>query len=310
MPADGKKVAGQEVASVVAQASGEDFEKLVPGPTDQDEEEWDAAKEEFQAITDRQSLAAIDMPSYWRMVKWSRAQTFEQLWKRAKTVSYIQLWEQPEEYRGKLVRIKMLHLRQVFKWPAKENSADVKETYDARGWTEDSKVFPYVVVFCDKPPKLPEGSDIYEESTFVGYFLKQMYYRDGRDKPRAAPVLIGRLRWQENAAREALRSNRAADWGTIYLVLVGGVLILLVIVGSWVYRARVPRKKRELASALVDDKAVEKWIDKIGQDEPELQSGNSRTKYAGGREADAKPLDWTDPGLHDETFPGVHEDMT
>ena len=210
------------------------------------------------------------MPTYWRMVKWTRAQTFDQLWKRAKTVSYVQLWEQPEEYRGKLVRMKMLHLRQVFKWKAGKNSADVNVTYEARGWTEDSKVFPYLVVFCDKPPKLPLSSDLYEESTFVGYFLKQMYYRDGLDTRRAAPLLIGRLRWEKNLAEEALQSNRAQA-GQVWPVLVGGGVFLLVIVGTWVYRARSPRKRTDLALKPVEEQAVEAWIDQIGQDESEQE---------------------------------------
>ena len=94
-PAENGKLAVPPVEPAVAASTAQDFEKLVPGPTDQDEEEWEAAKEEFQAITDRESLAAIDMPLYWRLVKWARAQTFDQLRQRAKTVSYVQLWDDP-----------------------------------------------------------------------------------------------------------------------------------------------------------------------------------------------------------------------
>ncbi len=313
-PADSNKPAGQPAEMAIAQSpvapvASEDFEKIVPGPTDEDEGEWDAAKEEFQAITDKDVLAAIEMPLYWRLVKWVQAQTFDQLRQRAKTVSYVQLWEQPDEYRGKLIRLKMLHLRQAFKWPATENSANVKVVYDARGWTDDSKVFPYIVLFCDKPPKLRLGSDIHEESTFVGYFLKQMSYRDGLDTRRAAPLLIGRLHWEKNLAEEALQSNRAQA-GEFWPVLIGGGVFLVAIVGIWVYRARSPRKRSDLALKPVEEEAVENWIDQIGQDEPEqeAQARNGRTKYANGREKDAKSLDWTDPGLHDETFPGFPED--
>jgi hypothetical protein len=313
-PDDSNHPAGQPADTAVAQApvaqaAGEDFEKVVPGPTEQDEAEWDAAKEEFQAVTDKDVLAAIEMPLYWRLVKWVQAQTFDELRQRAKTISYVQLWEEPDKYRGKLIRLKMLHLRQVFEWPATENSANVKLIYDARGWTDDSKAFPYIVLFCDKPPKLRLGSDIHEESTFVGYFLKQMSYRDGLDTRRAAPLLIGRLRWEKNLAEEALQSNRAQA-GEVWPVLIGGGVLLVVIVGTWVYRSRFPRKRRDLALKPVEEQAVEKWIDQIGQDEPEqeVQARNGRSKYAGSRERDMKPLDWTDPGLHDETFPGFHED--
>jgi len=202
-------------------------------------------------------------------------------------------------------------LRQAFKWPAPENSAGLTEIYDARGSTEDSKVYPYIVLFCDRPPKLPLGSDIFEEATFVGYFFKQMSYRDGLDTRRAAPILIGRLRWQVNVARQALHSNRSQAH-EVWPVLIGGGVFLAGVIGIWVYRARHPRKRNDPALDHVDEKDVEKWIDQIGQDEPEeeLQAGNRRTKYANGRKPDSKPLDWTDPGLHDETFPGFHEDST
>ena len=205
--------------------------------------------------------------------------------------------------------MKMLHLRQVFSWDPKENSAGATQIYEARGWTEDSKSFPYIVVFSDRPPKLPLGSDIHEESTFVGYFLKQMSYRDGLDTRRAAPLLIGRLRWQENAAREALRSNRSQA-SEVWPVMIGGAILLIVIVGSWIYRARSPRKQRETALRPAEEEAVENWIGQIGQDDmgQELQARNGNSNQANGRQRDIKSLDWTDPGLHDETFPGLHED--
>ena len=180
---------------------------VVPGPTDEDPEEWDAAREQFQAVSDKESLHGEEMPAYWRLLRWARAQSFDELRKRANhNLFFTQLAKDPEKNRGKLFELKMHLMQSLEHEDVPENSAGVKELYEARGWTEESKANPYLVVFADRPPKLPLGADIREEATFVGYFLKLLSYEDGLGRRRCAharrsPGLAGKCRSGRPAAR-------------------------------------------------------------------------------------------------------------
>ncbi|MBI5758003.1 MAG: hypothetical protein HZA46_05750 [Planctomycetales bacterium] len=60
------------------------METIVPGPADNDSEEAEAAKEEFQAIADRQPLDIAEMPSYWRLMRWIRSVSFDEAAQRAR----------------------------------------------------------------------------------------------------------------------------------------------------------------------------------------------------------------------------------
>src|SRR4029453_15962709 len=53
---------------------------IIPGPTDADPEEREAAAEQFQAISDRtMELAREEMPAYWRLFDWAAHQSLADL---------------------------------------------------------------------------------------------------------------------------------------------------------------------------------------------------------------------------------------
>src|SRR5258708_4594257 len=65
--------------TVVSQAATVPPETLMSGPTDLDAQESESAEREFQAVTDREPLAAEEMPAYWRLLRWSGSQPFDEL---------------------------------------------------------------------------------------------------------------------------------------------------------------------------------------------------------------------------------------
>jgi hypothetical protein len=241
------------------------------GPTDQDPDEADAAREQFEAISDRQPLAPEEMPAYWRLMRWSNNQSFGQMQRRAnRDVLYTQLWEQPEKYRGALIELR-LHLQRGLSHAAPENSAGVKTVYEAWGWTDESKSLPYLVVFSELPPQMPLGPDIRENVTFVGYFLKTMAY-EASDKPRAAPLLIGRVRWQTSRAGG---SSAADQRGLFWWTLLGGGLVLLVGVGVWIYRRRVARAATLHPTTFVGEDGYKDWLRDVQESPPDDASERS-----------------------------------
>jgi hypothetical protein len=230
-------------------------ELIVPGPTDQQESEAAAARSLFEAVSDRAPLAKIEMPAYWRCLKWARAQSFADLERRAvKRVVYTQLWEQPDKYRGKLIRLR-LHIRRILDWEATENSAGVRRVYEAWGWTDESKSFPYVVVFTDVPEGIQLGDNLQEEGLFVGYFLKTIAYT-AYNKNRSSPLLLGRMKWLGSTV-PAHPVVGGSDWFWIYAV--GLPLVLLIASGMWFQMRRLRRVKLPAAPS-ADEAEMESWF--------------------------------------------------
>ncbi len=248
-------------------------ETVIATPGADDPEEADAAREEYQALADRAPLDGVEMSAYWRQMRWSRGLTFAEMEQSARRdVLFTQLWEEPEKYRGQLIRLR-LHVKRALTHEAPQNSAGVKRVYEAWGWTEESRSFPYLVVFSELPPQMPLGPDIHEEAVFVGYFLKQMSYQ-AYDNARAAPLLIGRLHWQPNPARIALEKSRGGGnfWPT---ALAGGVAVL-AIVGSWIWKRRRRRHGVRLPQAEASLAGNQWW--------QQVQDGMEESR--GGEEAD------------------------
>jgi hypothetical protein len=246
--------AGANAAGQPGRAAAAKPEVIVPGPTDQAESEAAAARSLFGAVSDRAPLAKIEMPAYWRCLKWARAQSFADLERRAaKRIVYTQLWEQPDKYRGKLIRLR-LHIRRILDWEAPENSAGVHRVYEAWGWTDESKSFPYVVVFSDIPDGMQLGDNLQEEGLFVGYFLKTIAYT-AYNKNRSSPLLVGRMKWL-GSTPPAPPVVSSSDW--FWIGGIGVPLVLLIASGTWFRMRRLRRVKLPAASA--DEAEMENWF--------------------------------------------------
>jgi len=232
-------------------------ESLVSGPTDLDATESAAAEREFEAVTDREPLAAEEMPAYWRLLRWSGSQPFDSLRSRGKKgVVFTQLWEQPDKYRGQPLTLR-LHLVRTLEYDAPANRQGLKRVYEAWGTTNESQSFPYVVVFDQRPPHMPMGARVQVEATFAGYFLKTMAYTDGLGERRAAPLLIGRLKWDEAAAPAA---QRAGESGAFWITIAVGGMGLLLGAAVWARSHRSRRGAGRAGMGAAKTAEVEVWL--------------------------------------------------
>ncbi len=95
---EGTPVAGKPAAD----------EKVLAAPSDVDPAEREQAQHLFEAVSDKTVLAPEEMPAYWRLMKWTRAQTFAAMDHRAaRDVPRLGLLEQPDRYRGHLLRLRL-----------------------------------------------------------------------------------------------------------------------------------------------------------------------------------------------------------
>lgn len=229
-------------------------ENIVPGPNETDADELEKMQSNFKAVQDRQPLQDFEMSAYWQLMRWSRTRPFAEFEKLARRdVPYSSLWEEPNLYRGLPIRLK-LHVRRVQKFEPSKNPQDLKVVYEAWGWTDDSRSFPFCVVFPDKPDSLPIGTDVEADVVFVGYFLKWMSYQ-AFDTKKNSPLLIGRLRPVGRAAGVA----KTGGWESAFLTLIGGVLLLSFLGWFAIYGLRRPRTI-VAATTSIPDQLPANWI--------------------------------------------------
>lgn len=150
-------------------------------------------KELLSQARDRKPLELRDQAMYMGLMQFVLAHPYDELAASArKDLPFTRLWEQSPRFRGEPVALR-LHIRRILENELPENSLGLKRAYEAWGWTEESKSFPYVVVFPELPAGMPLGTDLRVEGEFVGCFYKIMSYQ-ATDNTRGAPLLIGHMR--------------------------------------------------------------------------------------------------------------------
>jgi hypothetical protein len=231
---------------------------MAKGPTDLDPQELDAAREEYQAVTDKTPLSKEEMPAYWRLMGWQQHQSTREMRERAtKDVTFKGLWREPQKWRGKLVEIPV-HLRQTAKAEdLAENPLGLSTMNEVWGWNSDSQPYWYWLVCPELPPGMPAGQDIFEEATFVGYFLKLLPYEDHQGKTLATPLLIGRLIWHPAADNPLVRND---EWTWPWMA--AGVLAVLAAArwGLYFFTPRRTLGPHHAGTPSTDEQNVENWL--------------------------------------------------
>lgn len=114
----------------------------------------------------------------------------------ARPVDFAQLFQQPAEYRGRLVKLSG-RVRRLEALEAPTNTYGVEQYYRAVLETSANPVFVY---FLDLPAGFPVGERVYEDVSVSGFFFKRLAYR-AVDDIRTAPVIAARtLDWSPRAA--------------------------------------------------------------------------------------------------------------
>ncbi|MDB5342266.1 MAG: hypothetical protein JWP89_643 [Schlesneria sp.] len=215
-------------------------EIVIAGPNDLDDEEAARSTELLGLVTDGAPLKPREMPAYWQLLQWSQTASTAELDQRAlHDVPFTQLCEQPAKYRGKLISMR-LHVQRVLKYDAPSNPLELQDVYEAWGGTDESRSFPYVVVFSQCPDGLPIGTDIRGEVNFVGYFLKVM-----KNNAHGAPLLVGRVQ----LASPPIVPKKASLDPSVFWWILGGTG---AVAGFSVWRA-VRSKSAPKAVSLPDD---------------------------------------------------------
>ncbi len=168
--------------------------------------------EEFKGVRDLTETSLLDNAPKKLLLERARETKPADLDAQAhRDVLFTHLWDRPDQYRGVPVHIEGTALRMIT-YEVSPTFTPQRRLYEAWITTAESQRFPYCCVFEDLPAGFPIGPNISEFVSFNGYFLKKLAYVAG-DKPRGAPLLIGKLGWRPQASDRAFAPGAAPGQG-------------------------------------------------------------------------------------------------
>lgn len=130
-------------------------------------------------------------------------------------VSYFQLFEQTNEYRGKLVTIRgRVHRALRLRTPG--NDLGIEHYYQLVVQPDDSPAYPIMVYCLELPEGFPTGEKVLEDARITGFYFKRWAY-PAKDALRTAPTLAAKtLHWIETPRT----SQTTLGLGSVLFVIV------------------------------------------------------------------------------------------
>jgi hypothetical protein len=167
-------------------------------------------------------------------------------------VTYVQMFEQPDVYRGRLLTVQGM-VRRVERWPAPKNDLGFDHYY--RTWiTPQDSPSNLLVVYClSLPAGFPIGTELEEPVELAGFFFKRWVYQ-AQDKLRTAPVVLsGSLVWQPQP--QAVERRVRDDPLSVAIIVVIAALFAASATACVYYRNR--GGKRREAGGSFDGRLME-----------------------------------------------------
>ncbi len=189
----------------------------------------------FQGLRDKTEMSPIDDPAKELAFKKAREIRPDDLKKEARTgVTPQELCMRPSRYRGLPIHF--------------DGYAQIVSVDEDPGFTPSNRYYtiwmnvppdpliPCCVLVADVPKSLPAGRNLQVKVAFDGYFLKLRAYQ-AVDRPRFAPLLIGRLEF--DPATAAAPKEKSIWWTIWPLGLIFGYLALRIAFGL---RKNLPKR--------------------------------------------------------------------
>ncbi len=157
-------------------------------------------------------------------------------------VSYLQLYNQSDVYRGRLVSLKgMVH--RVQELPATKNVHNIERWYQCTLYPKGGPHGQPILIYClDLPEGFPRDLKMYQEVHLTGFFYKRLAYEAG-DGLNSAPLILAKtVTWD----RFSVAPTETPPW-TLLLVVVLGAAIIAVSVAVWAYNRSEARSKQSVS---------------------------------------------------------------
>jgi hypothetical protein len=149
-------------------------------------------------------------------------------------MGFVQLFEQAEEYRGRLVTIRGT-VRQAAWVKAYDNPYGIEGYWECWLRPAGGPDSPIIVYALEMPEGFPSGENLREDAAFTGFSYKRKAYqakgRGGGGETRTAPLVMAKIgQWTPPPPKETPRAN---VW--IILVAVTGTALIAAGIAMFVY---------------------------------------------------------------------------
>jgi hypothetical protein len=168
----------------------------------------------LREIKDNQPFRPSEAAAWYNLLSVLRDAKPAELEGRASQVGFVQLYQQPEAYRGRLVTFKGL-IRRVTWREVGKNKEGIASYYELVLKPQAGPPRPVMAYVLQLPEELKsKGEDINEPIQLTGFFFKNWVYA-GKHATYVAPVLLARdVRWSPPVVEPAY----APPWGLVAAV--------------------------------------------------------------------------------------------
>lgn len=202
-------------------------------------------KELLNEIRDDRVFLASEHPAFFHLLE-ILAKTDPRVITRNSSgnVTFLQLFKQPNLYRGELVTVSG-QVHGVFRKVAPANESKIREYYQV--WIEPGEHADPIAIYClTLPNNFPQGEGMDEQVAVTGFFFKRWAYR-ARDEIRTAPLLLAKsLDWRP---KQHVQAPVPGGHELGYAVLGAGILSLLIVGVLWRRTRRADRPKFKLSAS-------------------------------------------------------------
>ena len=162
-------------------------------------------------------------------------------------VTFLQLFRQPQEYRGRLIQVSGI-VRRAHRVAAQPNEHGLESYYRCWLFPHDGASNPIVVYALNMPASFPVGMNLHEEVAFAGLFFKRWAYQAKGGMMTAPLVLAAGGDWVPRATPIATQVPSLAE----IIVALGLAALIGGSVAWWVYRQNDTDRPRLAANKVSD----------------------------------------------------------
>ena len=231
---------------------------------------------EFQALQDKKPIQVRESTAYATLLQRTRETPAQELDSQARRDVFLtQLWERPAAYRGVPIHLEGT-AKKVLTHEVAPSMSPSGRLYEIWFYSDENRAFPYVVTVEDAPVGLVVGYELNLRVTIDAYFLKLLRYR-AADGFRAAPMLVGRMRWMPKQPEAPAPMVELREWTKkdgfvlIFVLLLGYILVRAVF---QVRKALTPGRRLRAPSTSSEPLPPEEladWLQNLPETMPESE---------------------------------------
>jgi hypothetical protein len=144
-------------------------------------------------------------------------------------VTFAQLFQQSNEYRGELVTVRGTVRRAVEK-TAPPNDYGLGQYYEVWIVPHDQRDSPLVVNCLELPAAFPQSDSLAEDASITGFYFKRFAYQAGDGRLHTTPLLLAKtVAWSPAAPVAKKPANLAAFlWCTAIAAVLASIAVMYI----------------------------------------------------------------------------------